>query len=215
MQPLFPKSPVDLAIRQACTSHLGSRFPLQATPASVIPFPPSSRFPESLLPLRQQIRDEIRTERLVIRKAISCDICGTEMLSANHWFVARESGNELRISPWSGHNQFRGSCRHLCGHKCLHKFLDDFTARALQPQPAANAASMSSPSQYKGSLTPRSLSSHLPVINSRSPEPESPAHLLAPPQPFLERSSPHQLYAEAWKRERDRQQKITNHRSIA
>ena len=151
----------------------------------------------------------------MIRKAISCDICGTEMFSANHWFVARESGTELRISIWDGRNQIRGYCRHLCGQKCLHKFLDDFTARALQSQTAANPDSKSSSSPCHGSVTTHSASPCLPVIKTRSPEPELPARLLAPPQPFLERSSPHQLYAEAWKRERDRQQKITNHRSIA
>jgi hypothetical protein len=157
----------------------------------------------------------------VIRKAISCDICGTEMLSANHWFVARETGTELRISIWNGRNQIRGSCRHLCGHKCLHKLLDDFTARASRSCPAqieTRVSTQEHPQRTDSSPTsPASLPPpRLPVIRSRTMESESSAHLLTPPQPFhLERTSLHKVCAEAWKRERDRQQKNIDHRSIA
>ncbi len=67
----------------------------------------------------------------MIRQAISCDICGTEMLNANHWFVANDRGPELRISAWSARNRTRAGVRHLCGHKCLHKLVDDFMAKTL------------------------------------------------------------------------------------
>ena len=156
----------------------------------------------------------------VIRKAISCDVCGIEMLNANHWFVARESGTELRISVWSGQKQIRGSCRHLCGHKCLHKLLDDFTARALQfsSMPGEKRPIAEAIPQHTTSTLVRQAASpapHVPVIGSCVVEPESSARLLTPPQPFLERTPSHQLYAEAWKRERERQQQLTDRRSIA
>jgi hypothetical protein len=154
----------------------------------------------------------------VIRKAISCDVCGTEMLNANHWFVARENRGELRISIWNGQNQIRGSCRHLCGHKCLHKLLDEFAARALQvssseKRPASEAISRHANAALASDVAP--TVQHFPVIGACAADPESSARLLTPPKPFPERTPPHQTYAEAWRRERERQQQLTNRRSIA
>ena len=156
----------------------------------------------------------------MIRKAISCDICGTEMLNANHWFAARESGSELRITAWNGHNQVRGSCRHLCGHKCLHRLLDDFMARAQQSGPIPSEKRPDSAAISRRIDTSRASRAvlpapHLPVIASCAAEPESTARLVTSPQPFGERTPPHRLYAEAWKRERERQQRLTHNRSIA
>lgn len=151
----------------------------------------------------------------MIRKAISCDICGTEMLNANHWFVARENGAELRIGVWSAQKQIRGSCRHLCGHKCLHKLLDDFTARALQVTGAPAEKHLIS-DQTPGLASHAAVPApHLPVIGACSAEPESSARLLISPQPFLQRTPSQQLYAEAWRRERERQEQLSNRRSIA
>jgi hypothetical protein len=67
----------------------------------------------------------------MIRQAISCDICGTEMQHAHHWFVAYNRGGELRVSGWNAETRMRSGARHLCGQKCLHKLVDDFMARTL------------------------------------------------------------------------------------
>jgi len=67
----------------------------------------------------------------VIRQAISCDICGTEKKQTNHWFVAYDQGEELRVSGWSSRNRLRSGSKHLCGQTCLHKLVDDFLARTL------------------------------------------------------------------------------------
>ena len=75
----------------------------------------------------------------MIRQAISCDICGTEMLNSNHWFVANDRGSELRISSWSARNRVKAGVRHLCGHKCLHKLVDDFMERTLKTRDLASA----------------------------------------------------------------------------
>ncbi len=67
----------------------------------------------------------------VIRQAISCDICGTEKKQTNHWFVAYDQGEELRVSGWNTRNRLRPGFKHLCGQTCVHKLVDDFMARAL------------------------------------------------------------------------------------
>ena len=67
----------------------------------------------------------------MIRQAISCDICGTEKKQTNHWFVAYDQGEELRVSGWNSHNRLRPGSKHLCGQACVHKLVDEFMARAL------------------------------------------------------------------------------------
>jgi hypothetical protein len=79
----------------------------------------------------------------VIRQAISCDVCGTEMQATNHWFVAYDHQGELRVSVWAARGRLRSGARHLCGHTCLHKLVDDFMARTLAVRtPSAGPASM-------------------------------------------------------------------------
>jgi hypothetical protein len=70
-------------------------------------------------------------ETRVIRQAISCDICGTEMQHPTHWFVAYDQGPELRLSGWNSRSRLRAGAKHLCGQTCLHKLVDDFMARTL------------------------------------------------------------------------------------
>src|ERR1700750_2352228 len=79
-----------------------------------------------------------RGRNSVIRQAISCDICGTEMLNANNWFVANDHGPSLRISACSTRNRSRTGGRHLCGPKCLHKLVDDCMAKTLCARPSAS-----------------------------------------------------------------------------
>jgi hypothetical protein len=67
----------------------------------------------------------------VIRQAISCDICGAEKRQTNHWFVAYEQAEELRLCGWSSRQRKRPGSMHLCGQKCLHKLVDDYMARAI------------------------------------------------------------------------------------
>jgi len=156
----------------------------------------------------------------VIRQAISCDVCGTEMLSANHWFIAREHGADLRIGLWSGQSRLGPTTRHLCGHKCLHKFLDDFLARKSQVSSSANCedATRKSPPQPVdiGVTSPAAFPvPRLPVIGSCAIDADSSARLLPSPPPFVERMPSRRLRAEAWKREleRERQQNSSCPRS--
>jgi hypothetical protein len=73
----------------------------------------------------------------VIRQAISCDICGAEKKQTNHWFVACEVGDELRVCGWSSRNRLRTGSKHLCGQACLHKLADDFMARVIAGKAAS------------------------------------------------------------------------------
>lgn len=163
----------------------------------------------------------------MIRQAISCDICGTEMLNANHWFVAYDRGAELRISVWNPRNRIRKSARHLCGHKCLHKLVDDFTARAL----SAGGTTAAESDNANRSHAVRSIASTetglariiapksaLPIIGTVSEAFESSARLIRPSM-LKSGSNPVIQRAEAWKRERERQQQAekiaSSRRSIA
>lgn len=165
----------------------------------------------------------------VIRQAISCDICGTEMLNANHWFVAYDCGPELRISAWDPRNRLRASARHLCGHKCLHKLVDDYMARTLITGASASDEA-EGPTRTRAirsvastDSSPACVAMHkpaaLPIIGSFVEDFESSARLIAPVEQRISRapSDPATLRAEAWKRERQRQAKQTapSRRSIA
>jgi hypothetical protein len=165
----------------------------------------------------------------VIRQAISCDICGTEMLNANHWFVANDRGLELRISAWSARNRARAGVRHLCGHKCLHKLVDDFMAKTLSPRTPASiraGASIETPVNRPAPPNDATLAwgaSHriqaLPIIGSHVEDFESSAQLIRPAAQIARAASGSATHrAEAWKRERERQrlaEQSTPHRSIA
>lgn len=158
----------------------------------------------------------------MIRQAISCDICGTEMLNANHWFVAYDHGPELRISAWSAHNRVKASARHLCGHKCLHKLVDDFMARTLNTRAPSSAEAGTKPA-----LNPDVPSADTSLIRtaphriqalSHVEELEPRTQLIKPSETFASRAaSGSTLRAEAWKRERQRQadQSTKPYRSIA
>jgi hypothetical protein len=153
----------------------------------------------------------------VIRQAISCDICGTEMLNANHWFVAIDRGTELRISAWSARNRIRTGVRHLCGHKCLHKLVDDFMAKTLSARAAASAEAdpsnatssncAASPIHPSITCTVFPKMTPLPVIASHLQDFESSARLIMSTDQISPRgaSSSTAVRAEAWKRERERQ----------
>jgi hypothetical protein len=160
----------------------------------------------------------------LIRQAISCDICGAEMVSANHWFVAYDRGPELRIAPWTGENRSRAKARHLCGHKCLHKLVDDFMARTQNaPAVAATSSSQalcdrSAPHINPAMATPirrgapAVFASHLQSVSL-------PAQHFDAMDEHLLRSEKgrRDLRAEAWKRERQRaeEQSVSPRRSIA
>lgn len=161
----------------------------------------------------------------VIRQAISCDICGTEMLNANHWFVAYDSGPELRISAWNPRNRLRASATHLCGHKCLHKLVDDFMARTLSASPSATveaedsirkrtALSAAHPDTGLPCFTTHK-SAPLPIIGVCAVDFESSARIIQPVEQKISRaaSDPATLRAEAWKRERERQQQSARTKS--
>ncbi len=153
----------------------------------------------------------------MIRQAISCDICGTEMLNANHWFVANDRGLELRISAWSARNRIKAGVRHLCGHKCLHKLVDDFMARTLGARASASVEANDSiktvvdrPAAPKDAsrtwVAPHRMQA-LPSIGLHVDEFESSAQLIKQAEQMTPRgtSGSAAVRAEAWKRERERQ----------
>jgi hypothetical protein len=154
----------------------------------------------------------------VIRQAISCDICGAEMLNTNHWFVVCEQGTELRISACDTRNRLRASAKHLCGQKCLHRLLDDFMARTRtgsEEVSAPKALSQRMDTSLTSTVALRATPH--PVIGSCVAEFESSARLLHSPAPAAAKQAAqtHRLHADAWKRERERQQQAANCRSIA
>jgi hypothetical protein len=175
----------------------------------------------------------------VIRQAISCDICGTDKQQTNHWFVAYEQNGELRISGWNTQSRLRSGSKHLCGQTCLHKLVDEFMAKTIAvrtpaaertqaaEKPARTAAKHATP-RIDSSLT--AVAAH-PVPPRPVPVPtevytdscvdefESSARLIKP-QPDSDAAPAAPAFnartwrAEAWKREREREQRIAR-RSIA
>jgi hypothetical protein len=158
-------------------------------------------------------------KKAVIRQAISCDICGTELLHPNHWFAASDQGLELRVSNWEMRSRLRPGTKHLCGQTCLHKLVDEFTARTVNQRASSSADKPAAEKQGPHAAAPRKemslapakalAASALPVIAAaRMPEPridnqdefESSARLLTPLEPTSRSGR-----AEAWKRERERQ----------
>lgn len=165
----------------------------------------------------------------MIRQAILCDICGTEMLHPNHWFVAGDHGQELRVSRWDSRRRLRPGVKHLCGQTCLHKLVDEFTARSLNqrvpPSTGQSATEVQSPraAAPRGEMTLASSKAFpvpaLPVVAAACFDDkegvDSSARLLTQLEP-PSRSG----HAEAWKRERERQKRpeesqSARHRSIA
>jgi hypothetical protein len=187
----------------------------------------------------------------VIRQAISCDLCGTEMQHPTHWFVAYDQGAELRVSGWNTRSRLRAGAKHLCGQTCLHKLVDDFMARTLSARaPSAgdkvtlqketadgsilqNDASVTSAATHAALVRPvaialdefessarlitplqvaapagpsRPMPLRLAVATSRSAAYESEASGGVSPS-----FSPRKWRAEAWKREREREQCSKEH----
>ena len=176
----------------------------------------------------------------MIRQAVSCDICGAEKKQTNHWFVAYEQSEELRLCGWNSRFRKRPGSMHLCGQKCLHKLVDDFMARQVAaralPAEAETAAAATRPTDT--SLTAR----------ARYPEPGPAAEFAVPALPALQARAervarmervpaelavlPERTEAaetaplfdepprdaarrlrDAWERERERQMRATQHRS--
>ena len=173
----------------------------------------------------------------MIRQAISCDICASEKKQTNHWFVAYEQGGELRLSGWSSRNRLRPGTKHLCGQTCLHKLVDDFMARAIAVRPQSAAADASDAQEQAVGTDASSLTSDSAYVEVESsarlitptapPVPKSPfrnqaelvaipgrlhAEELLPPLVEPQRFATHNRRAEAWEREREREQRASEHR---
>jgi hypothetical protein len=166
------------------------------------------------------------TEAAMIRQAISCDICGAEKKQTNHWFVAYTHAGELRVAGWGVQGRVRAGSKHLCGQTCLHKLVDDFMARLSKrvppaatdrpkaekksPHPAAGQTdtSLTSAAVHASSARPTP-----PVLDMHIDEYESSARLISPlgPEPVVETPiyDARTWRAEAWKREREREQRAS------
>lgn len=165
----------------------------------------------------------------MIRQAISCDVCGRDKQQTNHWFVVYEHGAELRISGWNSEARNSTKAKHLCGQTCLHKLVDEYMARmlavGLPGQSVEPASALDKPREAGGLRIDASLTTAaahpqlLPVMHmsltavdedassaraasSRaSGAPEDAEAILETP-----RFNSLAWRADAWKREREREQ---------
>ncbi len=99
----------------------------------------------------------------MIRRVITCDICGTQKQQTNHWFIACEQSGELRIGGWNSRYLQGPETKHLCGETCAHKLTSQFLMRLVNVamQPAAEESETQAAAEGQiGSLadraTPRS-----------------------------------------------------------
>lgn len=167
----------------------------------------------------------------MIRQAISCDICGRDKQQTNHWFVVYEHGAELRISGWNSEARKSTKAKHLCGQTCLHKLVDEYMARTLAVglpgQSAEPASALDKPREAIGGLridaSLTSAAAHpqlLPVVHLPLAAVDDDASLaraassraLSAPEDaetILETPRFNSLAwrADAWKREREREQR--------
>jgi hypothetical protein len=142
-------------------------------------------------------------ENVVIRQAISCDICGAEKKQTNHWFVACEVAGELRVSGWNSRMRQRVGTKHLCGQTCLHKLVDEFMARTIggrvaapptERDPAVTRSevdgSLTSPAAYKEAASSARMVTTVAAAATVSPRiaPGSPS--VVPMQPRLVAQAP-------------------------
>lgn len=91
----------------------------------------------------------------MIRKVISCDICGAQKRDTNHWFIAYEDSGELRVSDWTSHHLLCPGTKHLCGESCVHKLVGEYLAESTQartPDAAVLAAPQSEVASVPGSV---------------------------------------------------------------
>ncbi len=188
----------------------------------------------------------------MIRQAISCDICETEMQHPNHWFVSYDQGPELRVSGWNARIRLRTGAKHLCGQTCLHKLVDEFMARTQKLRGSASTEKTASENRItRAKLTRTEVSltatkvNFVPagaVIGAGLEEAESSARLIPRSDGVFPHASVQELpisdeashvaempaaptrtlRAEAWKREREREQRaaaerpaLSHRRSIA
>lgn len=179
----------------------------------------------------------------MIRQAITCDICGSEKRQTNHWFVAYELGGELRMSGWSSRHRLRPGSKHLCGQTCLHKLVDEFMAKsiAVRTQPS-DEEEPALPLATDTSLTSKAAFRDMPSTTAIIDEVESTVRLLTPAEadaikpaqrqtsglvtmparieavatsniPDESRYNSASWRAEAWEREREREQRAAERRS--
>jgi len=175
----------------------------------------------------------------VIRQAISCDICGSDKRQTNNWFVAYNQGGELRVSGWNSRNRLRPGTKHLCGQTCLHKLVDEFMARTLAVRVQLGASeegeapatpsdtSLTSDAAYgEAESSARLLTPSEPTLPMRPllvpaaellsmpDRPQTPASAPLPDEPL--RYASRNWRAEAWEREREREQRAAGrHPDIA
>ena len=157
----------------------------------------------------------------MIRQTISCDICKCEKKHSSHWFVAYEQGAELRVSGWNSRFRMRPESKHLCGQACIYKLMDDFLARVVaEAKPKQIEAERASASRVRigsdASLT--SSAAYIEVESVRLITPAAKPELV--PTPVKTESAETQVpleegprygtrnwRAEAWERERAREQR--------
>jgi hypothetical protein len=170
----------------------------------------------------------------VIRQAISCDVCGAEKRQTNHWFVAYEHGDELRLCGWSSRYRNRPGSMHLCGQKCLHKLVDDFMARAISVRPpVVEAEAPAAPVLHTDTSTDTSLTAQptraamakpvefvapsLPALRAQAELVALPGRLETADQSPLTDEPPRYASrnwrAEAWERERERELRAAQRRT--
>jgi hypothetical protein len=196
----------------------------------------TSRFCAAMEDKRAQKR-----EAGLIRQAISCDICGTDMQQTNHWFVAYDQGAELRLAAWNTRARLRAGVKHLCGQTCLHKLVDEFLARTAPVRTGSQADAVKTAGNVRkdaaarpGPMAAATVPGAVPRLAPRPvgsdfepyvDEYESSAQMIPAVEVGTLPSAVSPLartwHSEAWKREREREQNaarqtgVPRRRSIA
>jgi hypothetical protein len=154
-----------------------------------------------------------------------------ERKQTNHWFVAYEHAGELRVTELNLRSRLRPGSKHLCGQTCLHKLVDVFMDKVMagraQPggdkpetqtqAPRAETRQAMSEVYDEFESSARLITTAEPVVPQRvasKPHAEVVAmpagiHAEEPELPLDQRanSESRNWRAEAWNREREREQR--------
>lgn len=116
----------------------------------------------------------------MIRQAISCDVCGAEKKQTNHWFVAYDQSDELRVCAFNSRTRLKSGSKHLCGQACLHKLVDEFISNALGGRVAVPGMEAEESGEQQRAVTDTSLTSKAAYRDSALPQKSIPAAALIP-----------------------------------
>lgn len=65
------------------------------------------------------------------RQVFSCDVCGMDKKTANHWFIIQLVNDEFRLSHWNESKAKRKGTIHVCGMEHAHRLMGQYASGGM------------------------------------------------------------------------------------